>query len=385
LITHDKINPVGRKIKNIKKKLRIRKKKEKKLIEIYQERFIESLKDLKIPLLLLHFSISIGTLGYMMLSGGNFIDSIYMTVITIGTIGFGEIAKGTDTPIGRIFTTLLAVMGIGVFTTSATVIISIFLKGNLLNLLKYIRMLSQIEKLKDHAIICGYNRASAWLVEALKRRKIEFVVVDAREEALKYIQLHNIKYFITEEPFKKSALIAAGIERAKYLIANMEDEAKNIAVIATARLLQPDKEKLFIYSTAPTDGSAKKLEELGANKVIVPDKLIANRIFSYMLHETSGYVSDLFDRIAYGEEGELEIVELNVGESSHLVGKRLRDMDLRKTYGVTIIGIRKLDGSIDLTVSGDTKIESGDTLLLLGKPSNIRKAMNFYREVLHEA
>lgn len=165
----------------------------------------------------------------------------------------------------------------------------------------------------------------------------------------------------------------------------MEDEAKNIAVIATTRLLQPDKEKLFIYSTAPTDGSAKKLEELGANKVIVPDKLIANRIFSYMLHETSGYVSDLFDRIAYGEEGELEIVELNVGESSHLVGKRLRDMDLRKTYGVTIIGIRKLDGSIDLTVSGDTKIESGDTLLLLGKPSNIRKAMNFYREVLHEA
>ncbi len=162
----------------------------------------------------------------------------------------------------------------------------------------------------------------------------------------------------------------------------MEDEAKNIAVIVTARLLVPDKEKLFVYSTAPTDGTAQKLEDLGANKVIVPDKLIANRLFSYMLHETGGYVSDLFDKITYGEEVELEIVEYFVQESSPLVGKKLKDIDLRKVYGVTVIGIRRSDGSLDLTVSGDTQIEQGDTLLLLGKPSNIRKAMEFYKEVL---
>lgn len=366
----------------IKKKLRVKKKREKPLIEEYQERLIESLKELRMPLLLLHFSLSFGTLGYMILSGGNFIDSIYMTVVTIGTIGFGEIAKGSDTPIGRIFTTFLALMGIGVFTTSITVIIKVFFVGNLINLLKYIRMLTEIEKLKDHVIICGYNKTSAWLVEALKRRRIDFVVIDSKEEALKYIQLHNIKYFIPEEPFKKKALLSAGIKRAKYLIANMEDEAKNIAVVVTARLLQPDKNVLFIYSTAPTDGTAQKLEELGANKVIVPDKLIANRIFSYMLHEAGGYVSDLFDKIAYGEEVDLEIVELNVEEKSPLVGKKLKDIDLRSVYKVTVIGIRKFDGTLNLTVSGDTEIEGGDTLLLLGKPSNIRRAMEFYKEVL---
>ncbi|MEJ5338271.1 MAG: potassium channel family protein [Aquificaceae bacterium] len=373
---------LSRKILHIKRKLRAKKKREKLLIDIYQSRLIESLRELRIPLLLLHFSLSVGTLGYMILSGGNFIDSIYMTVITIGTIGFGEIAKGTDTPLGRIFTTFLALMGIGVFTTSVTVIIRLFLVGDVLNLIKYIRMLADIEKLREHAIICGYNKTSAWLVEALRKRKVEFVVIDAREEALKYMQLHNIKYFITEEPFKKTALNSAGIERARYLIANMEDEAKNIAVIATARLLVPDRERLLIYSTAPTDGTAQKLEELGANKVIVPDKLIANRIFSYMLHEAGGYVSDLFDRIAYGEEAELEIVELAVQENSPLVGKKLKEIDLRRVYGVTVIGIRRSDGSLDLTVSGDTQIEGGDTLLLLGKPSNIRKAMGFYREVL---
>ncbi len=183
---------MSRRAQNIRKRLRLKKKREKQLIEIYQSRLIESLKELRVPLLLLHFSMSVGTLGYMILSDGNFIDSIYMTVITIGTIGFGEIAKGTDTPIGRIFTTFLALMGIGVFTTSVTVIIRVFLVGYTLNLIKYIKMLTGIEKLKDHAIICGYNKTSAWLVEALRKRKIDFVVIDAREEALKY--LHTLSW-----------------------------------------------------------------------------------------------------------------------------------------------------------------------------------------------
>jgi len=311
---------------------KLRRRKEPKLIDLYEKRLIEALKVFRIPLFMLHTALTVGTLGYMLLSGGDFINSFYMTVITIGTIGYGEVVSGSDTLIGRVFTSFLALMGIGVFTTSVTVIVRIFFKEDIINLYRAIKMLREIENLEGHYIICGYDKTSAWLASTLRKRKIEFVVIESNPEALKFLQEHNIKYFIIEEPYKRSVLISAGIKRARGLVVNLGEDTKNIAVIVTARLIRPSRDDFYIYSFASTDGTAEKLEELGANKAFVPSKLLATRVAAYVFHTGSAFISDLFDRIAFGEETDIDILELKVEPGSPLIGKKLKDIDLRP-YG----------------------------------------------------
>ncbi len=366
----------------LKKRLRRRlsRKREPKLIEIYERRFIEALKEIRIPLFMLHTALTVGTLGYMILSGGDFINSFYMTIITIGTIGFGEIVTGSDTLYGRIFTSFLSLMGIGVFTTSVTIIVRLFFKEDIIKLYKAIKMLREIEDLEGHFIVCGYDKTSAWLAKSLKKRKIEYVVVENEPSALKYLQEHNIKYFITEEPHKRSSLLSAGIKKARGMVVNLRDDAKNIAVIVTARLMRPSKEEFYIYSFASTDGTAEKMEELGANKAFVPNKLLATRLAAYIFHTGSAFISDLFDRIAFGEETDIDILELRVEAGSLLIGKKLKDVDLRRALKVTIIAIRKAEGDLDVTISGETKIEEGDTLILFGQPKNLRRAQKILIE-----
>lgn len=359
----------------LKKKLRLKlRRREPKLVDTYQRKLIETLQELSIPLLMLHATITVGTLGYMILSGGDFLNSLYMTIITVGTIGYGEVVAGSETPYGRVFTSFLALMGIGVFTTSVTVVARVFFKGDIIKLYRAIRMLREIEELEGHYIICGYDKTSAWLADLLRKRKVDFVVIESNEGALKFLQEHRIKYFIVEEPYKRSTLYSAGIRRAKGMIVNLGDDAKNIATIVTARLIRPSKEDFYIYSFASTDGTASKLEELGANKALVPNKLLATRLAAYILHAGSAFISDLFDRIAFGEETEVDILELKVLPGSPLIGKKLKDIDLRGSLRVTVVSIRKPDGYLDVTVTGETTIEEGDTLIIFGQPKNLRKA-----------
>ena len=372
-----------KRIKRIKS-FKARKKRERSLLNEYEKRFIEQFKLLSIPLFMLHTAIFIGTMGYMLLSKkADFINAFYMTIITIGTIGFGELSPGSDTPQGRIFTSFLSLLGIGIFTTSITVVIRVLSSGGIIELYRTIRMLKEIQELKGHVILCGYNKTSAWIADTFKRRKVDFVVVDDNKLALEYIQKHNIKYFILEDPIKRPTLLAAGIKHARVLIANLEDDAKNIALIVTARLIRPSKEDLAIYTFASTDGTAEKMEELGANKAIVPNKILATRLSSYVFHVGSAYISDLLDRIAYGEEPDLDIVEYTVKADSPLVGKKLKEIDLRKKFGVSVIAIRKPDGTLHVSVSGEDSIEEGSTLILFGKHKNLKNLEKIYREAVH--
>ena len=365
-------------------KLRFKKRRKKSLKDIYEERLFEILRQFKLPLLMLHTVMSVGTVGYMILSGGDFINSLYMTIVTVGTIGYGEVVRGSDTPIGRIFTTFLALGGIGVFTTAITILIRVFFAEDFLGVFKAWKMLSDIEKLRNHYILCGFNRTTLELIRLLKKRKIDYVVIESKKEVERQLKESGVEYYILEEPYKRLVLEAAGIRKAKGLVVNLGDDAKNIAVIVTARLLRPDKDNFFIFSFASNPETAQKLEELGANKTIVPQRLLATRLAAYIFHTSSAYISDLFDKIAFGEEPEIDILELQVSEDSPLVGKKLKNLDLRKQLGVTVIAIRKPNGSLNVTITGDTEVEAGDTLILFGHPKRLKIAQRILTEKVQE-
>lgn len=365
-------------------KLRFKKRRKKSLKDIYEERLFEILRQFKLPLLMLHTVMSVGTVGYMILSDGDFINSLYMTIVTVGTIGYGEVVRGSDTPIGRIFTTFLALGGIGVFTTSVTILIRVFFADDFLGVFKAWKMLNDIEKLRNHYILCGFNRTTLELIRLLKKRKIDYVVIESKKEVERQLKESGVEYYILEEPYKRLVLEAAGIKRAKGLVVNLGDDAKNIAVIVTARLLRPDKDNFFIFSFASNPETAQKLEELGANKTIVPQRLLATRLAAYIFHTSSAYISDLFDKIAFGEEPEIDILELQVSEDSPLVGMKLKNLDLRKQLGVTVIAIRKPNGSLNVTITGDTEVEAGDTLILFGHPKRLKIAQRILTEKVQE-
>jgi len=333
---------------------------------------VEALAELQIPLLLLNFALFVGTLGYMYLSGGDFINSLYMTVITIGTIGYGEVVAGSDTPIGRIFTTFLALWGIGIFTTSATVIVRVFFKKDLVAIYRRIMMLYAIRDLKDHFIVTGYDEVTRWLVRFLERKDIKAVVITPDSSVEEELRENGIDYYIFGIPYRDEYLYAAGIKKAKGLVVNSKDDAEAIAIVSSARLIRPD-EDFRIYALVSNEELVEKLYQIGASRVVDREQVLASRLVAHILHPESSRITHLFDKIAFAEESDMDIVELYVDENSPYAGKTLSEIDIGRKYGVNVIGIRRADGDLEVNVRGSTRVYPGDVLIIFGKEKDIRE------------
>ncbi len=350
-----------------------------RLRERYERRFYEILRELSIPLVILHFTLAAGTLGYMWLSGGDFINSFYMTVITIGTIGYGEVVRGSDSTAGRIFTTFLALGGIGVFTSTITVIARVLFKEELQNLWRRLSMMNAIDKLEEHYILAGFDEVTAELARLLERRGVPFVVLDDTREGLARIAARQLPYYLPEPPFEQETLLAAGIRRAGGLVVNLGDDARNISIIAVARLLRPGKDDFSIYSFASSPENAERLEELGANRAFYPGRMVAGRLAAYLFHPESDYLVTLFDRLAFGEETDVDLLEVAVEEGSPWAGRTVGE--LRAELGVNVVALRRPDGRLELDLNDRLVVKPGSRLLLFGRAARLEKL----RERLEEA
>jgi voltage-gated potassium channel len=307
--------------------------------------------------------ISMGTVGYMILEKWNFLDSLYMTVITLTTVGFGEIHPVSDQ--GRILTMTILVSGLGVVGYLVGTLTQILVEGQLLRIMGRKKLERKIEKLKDHIIICGYGRVGRIICEEIYRSKpTALVVIDSDSTVTAKIEEDGHLYLLgdaTEELF----LLRAGIRRAKGLATALDSEADNVYITLTAKGLNPN---LYIIARAGRIGSEKKLLQAGANHVVSPHQIGGYRMAQALLRPS---VTEFIDFATHDPNTGMGMEEIPVRPSSKLSDVALVDSGIRKNLDLIIVAIKKADGKMLFNPASHTTIQIGDTLIALGQRSSL--------------
>ena len=320
--------------------------------------------EIKKKLLIISFLIlgviCFGTIGYMTLEDLKFLDALYMTVITVATVGFREVKELSE--VGKFFTILLIFSGFGVFTYAMTTGAKILIEGEIKEVFKKKKMRKEIESLKNHYIICGYGRMGSILCNEFKANQVKFVVIELKEENIK--DKEDLLYIIGDAT-KDEVLREAGIERAKGIISVLPSDAENLYVVLSARFLNPN---LFIVARATDEEARMKLKMAGADKAICPYHIGGLRIAHTVLRPN---VIDFLEFATGSEYRDIQIEEIIVSENSKLVRKTLKDANIGREIGVIVIGIKRADGKIEFNPSANTIIEPGDTLIVIGKIENL--------------
>jgi len=322
------------------------------------------IRQLKISLLALLLLISLGTLGYMLVEGWRFLESLYMTVITLGTVGFREMHPLSDP--GKVFTILLIIFGVSVIGYTLGKLAQVMFEGQIQHFLGRQKVEKQIESLKDHYIICGYGRIGSLICREFAAKPVPFVVVEnslAVHEKLETERYPYLRGNATED----ETLLKAGIKRAKGLISVVTSDTENVYITLTARGLNP---ALFILARAGEEGSDIKLKRAGANKVISPYHIGGNRMAQAILRPN---VVD-FIEIATGRGHlDLQMEEIFIPENSRFAGENLLSSGFRKETGVIIVGIKKAGGKMVFNPDSRSLIEAKDTLIVLGESQAVQK------------
>ena len=315
-------------------------------------------------------SIAIGTIGYMWLSGYNFVDALYMTVITVTTVGFGELQPFS--PEEKIFTIFLILTSITIFGYAVSAFSEYLVSGKLFEQLKHRRVEKQIGDLKGHTIVCGYGRNGQQAILKLGNYNKKFVVVEKKKEMIETLESQGILN-IEGDATLDEVLQKAGIEKASFLITALPSDADNLFVVLTASQLNKD---CVIISRAGNESSYKKLKFAGANNVIMPDKLGGDHMASLV---TTPDVIEFVDRLTIEGETTANLEEIAVNDlPKKYINKTILDLDLRKQTGCTVIGFRNPDKEYLINPEANIKLVTDSQLIVLGRPEQITKLREIF-------
>jgi len=309
--------------------------------------------------------VGLGTAGYMILEKWNFLDSLYMTVITISTVGFSEVNPVSNH--GRILTMTVLVSGLGVLAYVVGTLTRTLVEGQLLEVMGRKKLERQIKKLKDHYIICGYGRVGRIVCEEIKKSKpTPLVVIDTDSTLTPQIEEHGYLYFLGDAT-REECLLKAGILSAKGIATALDSEADNVYITLTARGLNPD---LFILARAGRRGSEKKLERAGADRVVSPHQIGGFRMAQALLRPN---VTEFIDFATHDPDTGLNMEEIPVSANSQLFDVSLVESGIRQQFDLIIVAIKKTTGEMLFNPASHTRIQIGDTLIALGQRSNLLK------------
>jgi voltage-gated potassium channel len=320
----------------------------------------------------------IGTMGYIIIDNFSLMDAIYQTGITFTTVGFGEIAPISGA--GRIFTITLIIAGFAVFSSAIGIMVSELNRGNIVAILKERRMLYNIARLKKHFVVCYHNDYTLEVTKQLKKNNIPFVVIDPREEIHSWAQEHNYPTYLQAEPHAELTMLKAHLASAKGIITLSDSMSDNIALIASVRLFEKEHylpRPYYIISSAETISDIEKLKKLGADTVVSPTKLTAQRV-SAMASRPD--MENLLEEFLYKSDNPLDMEEIVVPKYSWAVLKKLKETHIREITNTSIVGITKKDGKFLAMPKGDVLITSESRLLIIGTQSDINTTKDLLRK-----
>lgn len=303
----------------------------------------------------------------MMIEGWDFLDALYMTVITLTTVGYGEVHEVSR--IGQIYTILLIFIGVAFILFVAGSVVQFMVEGRIRTILGRRSLDKKIDRLKNHYIVCGYGRIGRVLCNQLKRKPIDLVVIDKNLELIPIFDDDKVLY-LSGDASDEAVLHKAGILRAKGLIAVLATDTDNVFLVLTARQLNPD---LYIIARASRDDSKLKLQAAGANKVESPYEMGAVSMAQRIIRPT---VTNFLNLAFAHKRKDIQMEEIPVNSSSGLINVMLKDSGIRQQFNLIIIAIKKPDGSMMFNPSYETVIEAGDTVIAVGQEGNLQRLEN---------
>jgi voltage-gated potassium channel len=323
-----------------------------------------------LSILLMVLLVVSGSAGYMMIEGWGFGDAIYMTVITLATVGYGEVHQVSAS--GRIFTVILIFLGVGFFLYVGGNIVQFLVEDRVRIILGRRKLDKHIAKLQGHYIVCGYGRIGRVLTRYLTERYLNVVIIEKDAARQAAMDEDGVLYLVGEAT-DESLLLKAGIKEAKGLITAVGSDADNVFLTLIAKQLNPG---LFIVARAIQDTAKRTLQAAGANKVISPYDLGARRMAHAIIRPT---VIQFLELAFTDEFTDIQVEEIRVRATSPLLNVALKDSGIRQKLDLIILTIKKADGTMMFNPQADTRIETDDTLVVVGRAKSLTQLEQMMR------
>lgn len=334
---------------------------------------MEERKKLRYIFLIFAFLLVVGIVGYMILLKINFVDALYMTVITISTVGFGEVA--VMSPEAEIFSVILIFLGVGIVGYAFTTLVVFFVEGKMTDLWKGRKMDKKISALNDHYIICGSGELAEVIIQKLIEENLNFVVISSNREDLDEYSHENI-LVIEGCSTEEEILEKAGISKAKGLVAALDSEVDNIVTVLTARNMN---DKIYIIANSMSKSGSEKLMKVGANKTLSAVEISGKRMAALLVKPSIISFLDVFTRVG---DVELDLEEVTVFKDSYLENKNLMEAEIPKKTGLIVIAIKKIeDQKLLFNPPVNYTFQIGDVLIVLGREEQIEKLRHLGDEV----
>ncbi len=322
----------------------------------------ETVDQVKIGILILVAIILFGTIGYEIIEEEwSVLDSFYMTVITISTTGFKEVKDLSEA--GRIFTIFLIISGVITIAYIGGKFAQFILETQLLRRNK---MSKKIDLIGNHYIVCGYGRMGREICDGLRESNAPFVIVENDEKKIEVLK-SKAMLFVQGDATHDEVLFAAGIERAKGLVAVLRTDAENVFATLSAKELNKN---IYVVARAIEDGSESKLKKAGADRVVLPYELGGTRMVQLLLRPG---VIDFIDGLAKDKTRSISLEEISVPFTSPLAGKTLVESPVRRELNIIIVAVHKNNGQFIYNPKSTTIIEGGDKLIAIGEQTDLTK------------